>query len=51
MRRIVTHTAVVWALAAIMPMHADPGLDDLARDVDRVESLRAVLNLPRTYAQ
>ena len=32
-------------------MHADSGLDDLARDVDRVESLRAVLNLQRTYAQ
>jgi len=26
-------------------------LDDLARDVDRVESLRAVKNLQRTYAQ
>ena len=28
-----------------------PSLDELARDVDRAESVRAVKNLQRTYAQ
>jgi hypothetical protein len=44
----------VWAarlLAAARPTHADAALDELARDVDRTESLRAVLNLQRTFAQ
>ena len=50
MRRLLTHAVAAWALAAAMPTHADSGLDELARDVDRVESLRAVLNLQRTYA-
>jgi hypothetical protein len=51
MRRLLTHAVAAWALAAAVTMHADSALDELARDVDRVESLRAVLNLQRTYAQ
>ena len=35
-------------LAAARPAHTDAALDELARDVDRTESLRAVLNLQRT---
>ena len=45
---------LLWAvrlLAAAGPAHTDAALDELARDVDRTESLRAVLNLHRTYAQ
>src|SRR5215471_21342776 len=38
-------------LAAAEPTHGDSALDELARDVDRTESQRAVLNLQRTYAQ
>jgi hypothetical protein len=37
--------------AAADPPDAGPALDELARDLDRTESLRAVLNLQRTYAQ
>ena len=62
LRRLATHTLAVlarsatplWAallLAVAMPAHADTALDDFAREVDRTESLRAVLNLQRTYAQ
>jgi hypothetical protein len=39
-------TLVLSTLAA-----AQPSLDELARDVDRAESIRAVKNLQRTYAQ
>jgi len=60
-RRRATHTLAViarratplWAvllLAVAMPARADNALDDFAREVDRTESLRAVLNLQRTYA-
>jgi hypothetical protein len=37
----------------VLPTFASgqPTLDDLARDVDRAESIRAVKNLQRTYAQ
>lgn len=38
-------------LAPPAPSVAQPALADLARDVDRAESLRAVKNLQRTYAQ
>ena len=38
-------------LAVAMPAHADTALDEFAREVERTESLRAVLNLQRTYAQ
>jgi hypothetical protein len=52
--RLATHTLAVLAallLGAATTARADTALDDFARDVDRVESLRAVLNLQRTYAQ
>ena len=46
---------VFFALAAglALPWSASgqTTLDDLARDVDRAESMRAVKNLQRTYAQ
>jgi hypothetical protein len=37
-------------LAAARTAHTDASLDESARDVDRTESLRAVLNLQRAYA-
>jgi hypothetical protein len=52
--RLLTRTLAISAtlvLALAMRPQADTGIDELARDVDRVESLRAVLNLQRTYAQ
>ena len=56
LRRLATHTLAVLAhsallLAVAMPARADTALDDFAREVDRTESLRAVMNLQRTYAQ
>src|SRR4051812_33902066 len=44
---------LVLAAAVVQPaiVVAQATLDDLARDVDRVESMRAVKNLQRTYAQ
>jgi len=44
---------VLLALAVVQPAVsvAPPTLDELARDVDRAESMRAVKNLQRTYAQ
>ncbi|MBT2187979.1 nuclear transport factor 2 family protein [Sphingobium nicotianae] len=39
------------ALLLAVPAQADPALDSFARDVDRTESLRAVLTLQRSYAQ
>jgi hypothetical protein len=38
-------------LAVAAPARADPALDNFAREVSRTESLRAVLNLQRAYAQ
>jgi hypothetical protein len=62
LRRLATHTLAILALSATplwaapllaedMPANADTALDEFARDVDRTESLRAVMNLQRTYAQ
>jgi len=62
LRRLTQYTLAVLAgsatplwtallLAVAMPAHADTALDAFAREVDRVESLRAVMNLQRTYAQ
>src|SRR5689334_14463143 len=54
LRRSVPHTRVALLallLVSVRPAHADTALDELARDVDRTESLRAVLNLQRLYAQ
>jgi hypothetical protein len=44
---------LVLAAAAMQPAIAvaQTSLDELARDVDRAESMRAVKNLQRTYAQ
>lgn len=39
------------ALCIAVPAHADPALEGLAQQVERTESLRAVLTLQRTYAQ
>jgi hypothetical protein len=53
LRRLATHLLAACAallLAPLAPLRADAGLDELARDVDRVESLRAVLNLQRSFA-
>src|SRR4029079_16220815 len=49
MRAFTVSLLVVLSLTAAP--HADSALDDLARDVDRTESLRAVLNLTRVYDQ
>ena len=62
LRRLATRTFAVLArratalgaallLTVAWPAHADTALDEVAREVDRTESLRAVLNLQRTYAQ
>lgn len=62
LRRFATHVLSALAIsaaclcaaqlfAAAAEPEAGPALDTLARDVDRTESLRAVLNLQRTYAQ
>ncbi len=48
-RRAVLFGAAL-LLAAAAPVNAQGALDNLARDVDRTESLRAVLDLQRTYA-
>jgi hypothetical protein len=41
----------VCGLVLAVPTHADQSLDSLARDVSRTESVRAVTNLQRSYAQ
>jgi hypothetical protein len=47
----VTITCIVVALCLAVPTAADEGLDRLAREVSRTESVRAVLTLQRSYAQ
>src|SRR5689334_5397681 len=44
---------LLFAAAAMQPASAlaQTSLNELARDVDRAESMRAVKNLQRTYAQ
>ena len=39
------------ALLVALPVRAETALDNLARDLDRTESVRAVKTLQRTYAQ
>jgi hypothetical protein len=62
LRRLATHAVAALALcatpvgvalllAADTPARDAAAVDELARDVDRTESLRAVLNLQRAYAQ
>ena len=41
----------VSALLLVAPVRANPALDDFAREVDRVESVRAVKDLQASYAQ
>jgi hypothetical protein len=46
--------APFWAarlLGVARTAHTDASLDGFARDVNRTESLRAMLNLQRAYAQ
>ena len=45
--------SIVIVASAMLPVLAvaQASLDELARDVDRAESLRTVKNLQRTYAQ
>src|SRR3954467_3078276 len=50
-RGLIACALAALSLAAARPTHSDNALDELARDVNRTESLRAVLNLQRTYAQ
>jgi len=50
MRRLVSILATL-AVVIALPARADTALDDFARDVDRVESVRAVKNLQFSYAQ
>src|SRR4051812_27720008 len=55
LRRLTTFTLAVVVLAVAAPAApqahtAQTAFDEFARDVDRTESLRAVLNLQRTYA-
>lgn len=51
LRRMAALALAALTLALGTPAQADTALDDLARDVDRTESLRATLDLQRTYAQ
>lgn len=49
--RIITlGLALIASLVLSLPASAQSTLDELARDVDRAESMRAVKNLQRTYA-
>jgi hypothetical protein len=51
--RRTTHTLTAWAILVLAfagRASADTALDELARAVERTESLRAVLNLQRLYA-
>lgn len=52
-RPLALTCALIALVAAAQPATArqDPALDTFARDLDRTESLRAVLNLQRNYAQ
>ena len=48
----VLASCLLLVVVAVQPASAVQGtLDELARDVDRTESMRAVKNLQRTYAQ
>jgi len=51
--KFLSFCLVLAAVAAVQPVIAvvQAPLDELARDVDRAESMRAVKNLQRTYAQ
>ena len=51
MTRPTVFICATLALSLVLPGHADTGLDNLARDLERVESIRAVKNLQAAYSQ
>lgn len=51
MSRLALLGAAALALFAALPVRADTALDELARDADRVASVRAVKTLQSSYAQ
>ncbi len=51
MTRPLASICATLALFLALPVSADAGLDGVARDVDRTESLRAVKTLQSSYAQ
>jgi len=51
LRHLTAYALAGLTLAAAPATHDDRALDELARDVDRTESVRAVLTVQRTYAQ
>jgi len=51
MTRTFRLVCAVLALCAAAPAYADQALDSFAREVSRTESVRAALNLQRSYAQ
>ena len=51
MKRVLPLICALLAMIAAVPAHADAALDDLAREVERAEGVRAVKTLQRSYAQ
>jgi len=51
MKRLLLLVLATLILVPAMPARADAALDELARDLDRTESIRAVKNLQSSYAQ
>jgi len=51
MSRVLTWSVAVASILVVPLRGATPTVDDLARDVERAESVRAVKTLQRTYAQ
>src|SRR5690606_41957943 len=51
MMRPLVLLAATFAVALTAPVRADVALDELARDLDRTESIRAVKTLQSSYAQ
>ena len=51
MRRLLAAICVSFALCTVVPARAAAPLDDLARDVERTEAIRAVKTLQSSYAQ
>ncbi|MCP5145984.1 MAG: nuclear transport factor 2 family protein [Gammaproteobacteria bacterium] len=51
MKRLKSVVVAMFSLSLAWTTHADEALDNLARDLDRTESLRAVKTLQASYAQ
>src|SRR5687767_12091105 len=51
MARPTAFACATVALLLVLPGHADTGLDNFARDLERTESIRAIKTLQSTYAQ